>query len=385
MPAPTVYGFLPTDPRYAPFGLPWLRGLTVQRVGLLLLAGLMLSTRSAVSGYFDGNLPAALAHLAASAPRNLLTWMPGLLAVTAADNLTAERGASMRIPAFAAAALLGGLLATRLFSPVSCLVFGYPDGVVGKCAPQLGAFERGDLQLFMYAGLYTALLYYASRQRTRAASLRAAQLGLLEADRQLAEARWRSLRAQIEPHFLFNALAHVRRLYQVDPAKGQRMLRDLADYLKGALPGLRLGADTLGREVALVRAYLRLQQIRMGRRLDYDIDVPEDLMGAELPAMMLVTLVENAVRHGLGPKRGGGRIVVRARAFGDRLQLEVKDDGIGLSAGAGTGVGLANTRARLLMRFGAAASFDIASGAQGGVTARLALPLQRHAAAPAAA
>lgn len=381
MPALSVSGFLPTDPRYAPFGLAWLRGLTVQRVGLVLLAGLMLSTRSAVSGHFAGDLPAALAHLAASVPRNVLTWMPGLLAVTAADNLTAGRDASLRVPAFAAAALLGGLLGTLLNSPVYCLVFGYPERIAGDCALQLDALERGSLMLFVYAGLYTALLYYASRQRASAASLHAAQLGRLDADRQLAEARWRSLRAQIEPHFLFNTLAHIRRLYQLDPAKGRRMLRDLADYLKAALPDLRVGADTLGREVALVHAYLRLQQIRMGRRLDYEIDVPEELADAELPAMMLVTLVENAVKHGVGPKRGGGRIVVRARACGEQLEVEVSDDGVGLSASAGTGVGLANTRARLLTRFGATAGFDIASCAQGGVTARLSLPLQRQAAA----
>jgi len=101
--------------------------------------------------------------------------------------------------------------------------------------------------------------------------------------------------------------------------------------------------------------------------------------------MMLVTLVENAIKHGLAPKRGGGRIVVRARARGDRLELEVSDDGIGLAAGAGTGVGLANTRARLRTRFNDDASFEIANREQGGVLARLALPLLRHDAAVAAA
>jgi signal transduction histidine kinase len=375
MDARSVSSYLPTDPRYAPFGLRWLRGLSAGRIGLVLLAGLMLSARSAVGSSFADDVAGALAHLAASAPRNLLTWMPGLVAVTVADNLTAGRESSWRITAFIAAALLAGLWAALLINPVYCLVFGYPPRLAGYCALQLDNLEPGHLPLFTYAGIFTGLAYYLSRNRAHAASLHQALLVGVDADRQLAEARLRGLRAQIEPHFLFNTLAHVRRLYQIDPAQGRRMLRDLVAYLRAALPELRGTNETLGGEVALIRAYLRLQQIRMGSRLAYEIDVPEELLGATLPPMMLITLVENAVKHGVGPKRGGGRITVRARRTGDRLEIEVIDNGVGLPVGVGTGVGLANTKARLETQFGSAAGLEIASGEQGGVAARLCLPL----------
>jgi LytS/YehU family sensor histidine kinase len=182
------------------------------------------------------------------------------------------------------------------------------------------------------------------------------------------------LQAQIEPHFLFNTLATIKRLYMVDLAQGKAMLRDLTDYLRAALPQMRESGSTLERELALSRAYLNVQQVRMGARLKVDITAPEELLVACLPPMMLPTLVENAVRHGLNPLPQGGTIRIRAERDGDRLRVVVADNGAGFHEAAGPGVGLANTRERLATLYGAEGRLKFDGNSEGGITAAIELP-----------
>jgi hypothetical protein len=163
----------------------------------------------------------------------------------------------------------------------------------------------------------------------------------------------------------------------VQPQQGRAMLRNLIDYLRSALPQMREPESTLGRELALARAYLNVQQIRMGDRLRVEIGVPHDLLDASLPPMMLLTLAENAIKHGLGPKREGGTLSISARRVNDRLEVEVSDDGVGLTIGAGTGRGLSNTRARLATMFGANGALNVDNNDAGGVRAVLVLPFAR--------
>jgi len=195
-------------------------------------------------------------------------------------------------------------------------------------------------------------------------------------DRETAEARLQMLEAQIEPHFLFNTLAHVKRLYETDRDAGERMMRNLKDYLSIALPQMREGAATLGREVDHVVAYLGIQQIRMGRRLAYAIDVPTEMRGARLPSLMVLTLVENAVKHGLSPLPEGGRIDVRATSAGGRLRIDVVDTGAGFAKSEGGGTGLANIRARLASTYGPAARFALALNRPTGVIGTIEIPLE---------
>lgn len=200
--------------------------------------------------------------------------------------------------------------------------------------------------------------------------------------RQLAEARLMVMRAQVEPHFLFNTLAHVQALQEIDPPQAGVMLERLISYLRAAMPTMRETTSTLGREVEVVRAYLDLLKIRMGERLRYVINVPVELNHIALPPTMIATLVENAIKHGLEPKREGGTIAINVRVLpgmngaSDTLEVLVADDGLGLGGAetGGTGIGLANTRERLKMLYGASGSLQVEPNAPSGVRAILRVP-----------
>jgi len=300
----------------------------------------------------------------------LLAVMPMVVLVTVADNLTQDGRTAVRVGALIVATLAGVCASALLMGPVGCLV---------DFDLLCSEFELDNFVAALGFGLFYAvplvlLLFFLTRTRRFAARLHAEQMHRADLDRQVTEARLKTLRAQIEPHFLFNTLAHIQRLYQVQPAQGRSMLRNLSDYLQSALPQMRSGSSTLGREVSLVRAYLNVQQIRMGRRLGYAIEVPAELDDAALPSMMLVTLVENAIKHGIGPKREGGQVRIEARLSASGLDVEVRDDGVGLPLSCGTGVGLANTRARLTTLFGDLGRLEIMNRTQGGVSASLHLP-----------
>lgn len=196
-------------------------------------------------------------------------------------------------------------------------------------------------------------------------------------ERQIAEARLRLLQAQIEPHFLFNTLANLQALIPADPARAQLMLDHLNEFLHAALAASRKERNSLADEFALLRDYLEILAIRMGKRLRYRLDLPDSLARAEMPPMLLQPLVENAIKHGLEPKIDGGEIAVRASAGGGRLVLEVTDTGLGLGAAAtsGTGTGIAQVRERLAAVYGGSASLEFTGNPGGGVAATLRLPL----------
>lgn len=225
-----------------------------------------------------------------------------------------------------------------------------------------------------YALLLVGLYEFALRSRRAAEALHEAGLRQLDLERERAAARAQLLQAQIEPHFLFNSLANLRRLVRTDPDAAAAMLAALLRYLQEALPRLRETGSTLGQEVELVRAYLDVQRVRMGERLRFEVSVPEALAATPVPPMLLLTLVENALKHGLQPLAEGGRIEVEARRDGGVLTLTVGDDGRGMGEGIGHGTGLANIRARLRALYGAAASLSLQVNQPRGVRATVTLP-----------
>lgn len=154
--------------------------------------------------------------------------------------------------------------------------------------------------------------------------------------------------AQIQPHFLFNTLASLQHWVDTGDARAAPLLRDFTAYLRATLPMFERDLQPLGDEMAMVRRYLAIMQARLGARLAFDIDVPAALDAIELPPGLVLTLVENAIAHGVEPQLRGGRIAIAARREGERLVLTVHDDGTGLAPGCTDGVGLSNTRRRLL-------------------------------------
>ena len=245
-----------------------------------------------------------------------------------------------------------------------------------------GCEEPSALEVFgrqhwlVVVAVLIAVLGEYRRGFTRASeSLHQAEVERLRLQSELAAGRLQLLQAQIEPHFLFNSLANVRRLLRTDGSAGRAMLADLLRYLESALPRLRDETPTLEREVEVVRAFLGVHQVRMGRRLHVDIDVPAALRHLVVPPMMLLTLVENALKHGLQPLLEGGSIRIDASSDPSTLRVQVADTGRGLGTSLGSGTGLANIRARLRAMYGGAAQLSLRVNEPRGVVAMIELPL----------
>ena len=224
-----------------------------------------------------------------------------------------------------------------------------------------------------------ALRAYFSEHRRWDEHHHVRELNALESRVHEADLRLGVLQAQVEPHFLFNTLASVRALVRQDPAQAEATLDALVDFLRATIPKLREDRGlhaTLGQQLDLCSSYLALMQVRMGGRLTYDVRADEALRAAPFPPSLLITLVENAIKHGIEPRPGPGRIETDAVRDGDALRVQVRDDGAGLQPGLSTGVGLANVREQLAARYGARAAFVLSPAAEGrGVCAEIRVPL----------
>lgn len=282
-------------------------------------------------------------------------------------------GRSQYVAAFVAVTIAAALaiLAVWLWNSGGTLGSEQPDWTLGGF---LVGFGTGLLQSAVLGLVITAAWLYTRTETEHAAAIARCAIDSARMDEQSAEARLQMLEAQIEPHFLFNTLAHVKRLCETDPDAGARMLANLKAYLVVALPRMRATDSTLGRELDHARAYLEIQQIRMGRRLAFATDVEQRLRAARLPPLMLLTLVENALKHGLTPQPSGGRVDIRALVERGQLHVAVADTGQGFTKSKGAGTGLANIRARLATQFGAHASLSLALNSPRGVVATITLP-----------
>ncbi len=202
-----------------------------------------------------------------------------------------------------------------------------------------------------------------------------------ELDHSLAEMQLRMLQAQIEPHFLFNTLAHLSVLIRTDPPRAEMLLSHLTALLRAVLTRSRVGWSDLGAELELVGDYLSIVSIRLGARLKWKIDAPESVARLKFPGLLLQPLVENAIKHGIEPKREGGEINIVVVRNEDNLIVQVIDSGKGLDAPAGegagekAGIGLANVRKRLELLYGTKGRLRVMPNAQSGVTTELEIPL----------
>jgi sensor histidine kinase YesM len=198
--------------------------------------------------------------------------------------------------------------------------------------------------------------------------------------RQVMEARMAAMQAQVEPHFLFNTLASIDHLIETDPNRASKMQKNLITLLRASMPTMREasdgGARALGRELAVIRPYLEILKVRMEERLTTEINVPDGLLSAAFPPMMIQTLVENAIKHGLEPKPEGGHLKVAAEVVHGKLAVTVADTGVGFgkAATAGTGVGLANIRERLDLLYGKQATLSVVENQPSGTVITVTVP-----------
>ena len=231
----------------------------------------------------------------------------------------------------------------------------------------------------LYACIYGLVVSFFFQSRLRD-TLALAALHRAESERQrlgrtAAEAQLKLMQAQVEPHFLFNTLSNVQFLVETDPPRASAMLEHLIQYLRAAIPQLRMESTTLGQEAKLSQAYLAIIQMRMGTRLRYRIDIPVELADQSFPPMVLLSLVENAVKHGIEPAAEGGEITIRAARREGFTEVVVSDTGRGLPEEPGQGLGLANIRERLLALYGEEARLALEAGPAGGTVARVSIPI----------
>ncbi|WP_426208025.1 sensor histidine kinase [Massilia sp. TWP1-3-3] len=235
---------------------------------------------------------------------------------------------------------------------------------------------------FILLSFGVKVLAGGKRKAELAATEATAKADVATLERRLLEAQMATLQAQIEPHFLFNTLALIGQLIETDPPQAAKIHMNLIDYLRATLPQMRAnGGGTLGRQVQLSRSYLAIMQARMKERLTVNFDIPANLEHAPFPPMMLQTLIENAIKHGLEPKIEGGRIDISAHLDGGIMQVNVRDNGAGFNTHADEGVGLANIRERLRLLYDDRAELVIEAPLDGGAIAAIRVPfsiLDKH-------
>jgi signal transduction histidine kinase len=352
----------------------WYSGLTWKGVALVYAFCVLNAIRGHAFGLNDEPWHDILERVAIGSLVDLSAFVPIVLAVVATLNLFPSSG-RRQYGALALAVILGAAIGVVFYMGIGLkgnfIDYSDPHPIVHFAKE----YQSNFLRFGVLGALFAVMYAYYRNESGDAAALQQVELDRARLDAQMDEARLLVLQAQIEPHFLFNTLAHVRRLYQTEPTVARGMLVDLMRYFTVALPQMRERDSTVERETTLAEAYLNIQRIRMGRRLSFEISLPDSLRHARMPPMMLLTLVENAVKHGLGPLPEGGFIRIDAKADSGSLEVKVADTGGGFTSISGAGTGLANIRARLTAVYGDSGRLSLKPNEPRGVTASIAIPL----------
>jgi hypothetical protein len=376
--------------KYAVFSLPWAWRRTLVFGSIGVLGGISFG---ASHGLMVRSFPEAIAVSLTSSLANIVLVGAGPLLAA----VFRHAGWPLRIErACIVAAVICGMALGTLSDELAASfhnrlmdAHGVGDMSEALAVTDVHAFVRRALDvsrslfiLFIASGGLGLWAYFSEAKRW-AEHWRRVEIEKLSSQKAEADLRLTVLQAQVEPHFLFNTLASVRSLVATDPQRASQTIDALAQHLRATLPKLRAATgdtqSTLGEQFAICASYLELMQVRLGERLHVDIRLPPQLRDVPFPPFLLISLVENAIKHGVEPKPGVTRVALAARVVaGERRQLEVQveDDGAGLKLGMGEGTGLANIRAQLLTRFATAASLELSERGAGGVLARLVLPME---------
>lgn len=357
---------------YPTFCWPWLR----RRTTLFALAAAALGLLIGIALWYQTSRLAMTLQVVAY-------FMVGALAISSCGPLLATLVRHRRLPLrserrLVLLALLLGLVgsfaADTVLSDAIEQTMGHPPTPPASQAAGLAVVVNALVLAFIYSllGGGLALSSYLSEPRRIGELAREQELAELRARNQALDARLAMLQAQIEPHFLFNALASVRSMVATNPEGAVASIEALVDYLRATIPRLRENTldSTLGQQLEICESYLKLMSARMGR-LHYNVDAERTLRDVSFPPLLLVSLVENALKHGIEPKPGTGHIEIAARSDGGSLVVSVRDDGVGLREVMGDGVGLQNVREHLRARYGERAHVGLAGSAAGGAIATI--------------
>ena len=232
---------------------------------------------------------------------------------------------------------------------------GWILGLIGAGLP-ISLFEHRFIPVMILGIMFGSIISYFFSYRERIAQSEALiqeeRIKRLTSDKKAVESNLMLLQAQIEPHFLFNTLSNILSLIDIDLEKGKSMLTDFIHYLRTALPKTRGEATTIGQEMEMIQSYLNIFKVRMGDRLRYRVEIPDQIKDIPFPPMLIQPLVENAIRHGLEPKIEGGELFIRGEKKKDIIRLMIIDTGTGFNEDDATGVGLSNVRERLQSLYG---------------------------------
>jgi len=268
--------------------------------------------------------------------------------------------------AFVALSLTHCVIAQALGTALAGLPAGYHGSLL-----KLRFLEEVYSDIWMYWPLVCIRALIDSHEKSRRQQVEAARLESLLANSQLA-----LLRAQIQPHFLFNTLHSISTLVRTEPAGAEDLIADLAQILRASFADPLRQESSLGRELELVECYLRIQQKRFSDRLDLAYRIAPETLQAAFPPLLLQSLVENAVIHGIAPSARPGKIDISASREGPRLALQVRDDGAGLPEHFEPGLGISNARARLQRLYGDQQSLRIDQAPGGGAAVSLSIPFR---------
>jgi len=284
-----------------------------------------------------------------------------------------------RIFRYIVAAPLLALAGALVGASIAGLVKGVDPFIFFQDSAKLRHVVTAGLVFGVLFALVTALIAHLRNREYRAMTAHLeAEAKQSETSRQLAESKLKLLQLQIEPHFLFNTLGSAQQLAEKGAPEAARLIGDLIRFLRGVAPALRDEMTTMRQEAAMIRAYLGIMQTRLGKRLVWTVTVADDAVDCTIPPGMVITLTENAIKHGIEPSPRGGRIDVTVEREGANLVLVVADTGAGLKSGLSSGgIGLANIRERMELLYGESATLSLEENEPSGFRARIVLPASR--------
>jgi signal transduction histidine kinase len=363
------------DPSPSPNSLervPW-RGIAVAQLGWLAIVALLAAQRAGYWGSIGRTIEWSIVAIEATVGLSWGLLLPAIVLVSLRWPLGRRPGAgSIHVGLFAAAmvaeALIyvtvdGTLLHAIRWSPAAGL------GFVDRVRNAMTGHYVSSIQFFgVIVGVTQAYVWHRLFEDRR---LRAARL-----EAELARSQLQVLRSELHPHFLFNALHAISTLMHRDVAAAETMLARLGDLLRTSLANGAAHEVSLAEELEFLERYLDIERIRLGERLAVTVDAAPDTLEGCVPRLLLQPLVENALTHGIAPRRGAGAVVVRARRRGGTLRIVVADDGLGAAAESreAPGIGLANTRRRLEGLYGRKHRFRAAPAPSGGFRVSLQIP-----------